>query len=180
MKKIIILSLASIFLFSCGSRKVLKTSNEVKTELAYKELKEETVKETETLELDTLITKPSEFYTSSEEIENLKSGDTIKTESDSHLTKTYYNAKTKRVTSETKLKHILIPVKIKKTTERQINRKHNNEAVLNTSSKNETTNKDRKGITVNILYLVTGISLLIFFIILLGRKIAKQIIKKKL
>lgn len=177
MKIKIIILLAAFTFISCGARKTRKTE--------YKENKTETSRDTTaivsetktTTVIDTTITVKGEEAKASKPLEDLKRGDTLKTETNRHSTKTYYDKKTKSVVTDTKVKDEVIPLKARvykenKTTTNKGTNKTSSTEIL--ASQKDTERKTDFYNTVTKIIIIFVIALIVY---LIARRFAKKKLK---
>lgn len=145
--KLSIAFVAFMVLFSCGARKVNKTSSkeEIKQTEQTNIRTAETINETVTTTIDTTITTPerTSSYTTPLPIDS----EPYVFEDDNIRSETSYNRNTGVLSNKITVKHTKIPVTAKSVTERQIKRDTDVKSDRVSESKSESKGKqvDRKG-----------------------------------
>lgn len=178
LKSAIYVSIAivlSYLLFSCGSRKV--ETNKIEKESVTKQQSEtntkETIQETVTSKIDTIVAIPERSGTISAPISSITESEPMIYEDDAIKSVTKYNRNTGVLSNEVIRKRVDVPVKAETTTNRTIERdiqaKSNTESV--TKEKSKVKDVERKSSWGWIIAVISGgVAYLLIWLIMERRK----------
>lgn len=179
LKLLLLAGLAAMFLTSCRSVKLNKETEKQTTELKAKDSIRLIETSKTTVTIDTVARIEGQKTEAAKPLEDVvDKGDTLVDESSRHKTKTYYDKKTNQIKTDTEIKDYDAPVKAIKTTE--VSRDYKEGSEVDYRFDYEATRKDleRKISIINNIILIVAAALILVILFVVGRWVAKKLIKK--